>query len=362
MQQTPLHDAHQRLNARLVPFGGWSMPLHYGSQLKEHQLVRNDAGVFDVSHMRAVDLDGPDATGFLRRLLANDVAKLNPGQALYSCMLNPNGGVIDDLIVYRRPSEGYRIVLNAATAASDLTWMQQQSSELTLTLRLRDDLALLAVQGPTACAKTLPQLPAALAATAATLAPFTAAEHGEWMVGRTGYTGEDGFELLLPATEVHLVWQRLLDAGIAPCGLGARDTLRLEAGLNLYGQDMDAQVTPLECGLGWTVAWKPEERQFIGREALLMQRRAGGHPRQVGLLLEGRGVLRAQQPLWLADQPLGVITSGGFAPTLQRSIALARINADADLSHCEVALREQRIPARIVKPPFVRHGQIQIQL
>ena len=363
MQHTPLHDAHQRLNARLVPFGGWSMPLHYGSQVEEHHAVRRDAGLFDVSHMRAVDLDGADATAFLRQLLANDVAKLKPGQALYSCMLNPNGGVIDDLIVYRRPSEGYRAVLNAATAMSDLNWMQQQRGDFDVTFRLRDDLALLAIQGPNAFANALPHLPAPLAEQAATLAAFHAVEQDEWMVGRTGYTGEDGLELLLPAIEVTALWQRLLAAGITPCGLGARDTLRLEAGLNLYGQDMDSAVTPLECGLGWTVAWTPDQREFIGREPLLRQRRDGGHPRQVGLLLEGRGVLRAQQHLWLDDQPLGLITSGGFAPTLQRSIALARINSPAaGVSHCEVELRGKRVVARIVKPPFVRHGQIQIEL
>ncbi|MBK1648464.1 glycine cleavage system aminomethyltransferase GcvT [Rhabdochromatium marinum] len=360
--RTPLFAAHQSAGARMVPFGGWDMPLHYGSQLDEHHVVRRAAGVFDVSHMRAVDLSGPRATEFLRYLLANDVARLHtPGTALYSCMLNAAGGVIDDLILYQCAPDHYRLVLNAATTDSDLDWIHQQAAPFAPVIARRDDLAMLAVQGPEARAKTIPLLPTALSATLEQLKPFHCCQQDDLFVARTGYTGEDGFEIILPNAQVEALWQRLLEAGVRPCGLGARDTLRLEAGMNLSGQDMTPDVSPLVSGLGWTIAWEPTERDFIGRAALEPLRQVPPTERLVGLLLLERGVLRPGQPVLWKDQPAGELTSGGFSPTLERSIGLARVRAEVT-DDCTVEIRGKRLAARVVKPPFVRQGQVKIPL
>ncbi|EXJ13261.1 glycine cleavage system aminomethyltransferase GcvT [Imhoffiella purpurea] len=361
-RQTPLFSEHERLGARIVPFGGWDMPLHYGSQIEEHHAVRRAAGMFDVSHMRPVDIEGEDAQTFLRRLLANDVAKLqSPGKALYSCMLNPAGGVVDDLIVYARGPNRYRLVVNAATADNDIAWMREHARDAALEIRPRDDLAMIAIQGPEARSRTEPLLPEAMRAEAMRLEPFFAADDERWFVGRTGYTGEDGFEIMLPAEEAADLWSALAEAGIRPCGLGARDTLRLEAGMNLYGQDMDDEIGPLESGLGWTLAWAPEERDFIGREALSKVRQDPNRRVFVGLLLTGRGVIRSHQKVLAEGREVGEITSGGFSPTLERSIALARVQPGMGET-CEVEIRGKPVAARILKPPFVRHGRIRIDL
>jgi len=367
---TPLHAEHLGLGARMVSFGGWDMPLHYGSQIEEHLAVRARAGMFDVSHMRAVDVSGVGARVFLRRLLANDVARLRePGKALYSCMLNPAGGVLDDLIVYFLGDEGYRVVVNAATTDKDLTWMQAQA-DARVHLRPRTDLAMIAVQGPAARELAAGHLPGGLVEVALTLKPFSAiwgdgAGAAGWFVARTGYTGEDGWEILAPADQATTLWRALAAAGVAPCGLGARDTLRLEAGLNLYGQDMDESTSPLDAGLGWTIAWEPAERDFIGRAALESQRAQGSFRPFIGVLLTGKGVLRAHQRLLKTGRELGITTSGGFAPTLRHSVALARLAADSGLQPgdpCEVDIRGKLTPARLVKPPFVRNGAILIDL
>jgi len=361
-KQTPLYEIHQRQGARLVPFAGWDMPLHYGSQLEEHHAVRRNAGMFDVSHMTVVDFTGEGARDYLRRLLANDVARLKqPGKALYGCMLTESGGVVDDLIVYYRGAAGYRMVVNAGTTDKDLAWMRAQLPSAGVELRPRFELAMIAVQGPRARELALPHVPDELREAAGALKPFFAAESGDWFVGRTGYTGEDGFEVMLPAHSAATLWQALADAGVAPCGLGARDTLRLEAGMNLYGSDMDEQQSPLESGLGWTIAWEPQDRRFIGREALESQREQPDLRRFVGLVLEGRGVLRNHLKLFSEDTEIGEITSGGFAPTLERSIALARVAASIG-DRCEVELRGKRLPARVVQPPFVRNGKVRVQL
>ncbi|WP_295388002.1 glycine cleavage system aminomethyltransferase GcvT [uncultured Thiodictyon sp.] len=355
--RTPLFAEHERLGARIVPFGGWDMPLHYGSQLEEHHAVRRHAGVFDVSHMQPVDLAGPGARDFLRYLLANDVAKLKvPGKALYSCMLNDEGGVVDDLIVYYRGPNRYRIVVNAGTADKDLDWMHARATGLDVQIDRRRDLAMIAVQGPQAVALTAPLLPADCREAAAALKPFFAADGERWFVGRTGYTGEDGFEVMLPAAEAPGLWQGLIAAGAQPCGLGARDTLRLEAGMNLYGQDMDEGVGPLESGLGWTIAWEPADRAFVGREALAAVRDNPAHRVFVGLLLTGRGVLRGHQKVLVDGREVGEITSGGFAPTLERSIALARV-APGIGAGCAVDIRGKPVAAQVVKTTFVRNGK-----
>jgi aminomethyltransferase len=310
-----------------------------------------------VAHMCAVDLHGARSREFLRHLLANDVAKLKtPGKALYSCMLNDSAGVIDDLIVYFLAEDRFRLVVNAGTTDKDLAWLRRHAPAYEVEVRQRTDLGILAVQGPRAREQVCTLLPQALAGKARGLIAFSAAWEGELFIGRTGYTGEDGFELILPHAELVRTWGLLLAAGVRPCGLGARDTLRLEAGMNLYGQDMDETVSPLECGLAWTVAWTPDEREFIGRKILEAQRAAP--PRKsLGLVLSGRGVLRAHMPVRGAGGALGETTSGGFAPTMKGSVAFARMPGTA-MPPYEVEIRGQWVPAREVKPPFVRNGKV----
>jgi aminomethyltransferase len=360
-KKTVLNAVHREMGARMVPFGGWDMPVHYGSQIDEHHAVRRDAGMFDVCHMTVVDLHGERVRDFLRYLLANDVNKLQtPGRALYSCMLNPEGGVIDDLITYYLADDHFRMVINAGTTEKDIAWLREQAPAFGVQVEPRFDLGMIAVQGPNAREKAGPLLPEGLREAAAALKPFHAATDGEWFVGRTGYTGEDGYEIVLPEAQTEALWRALAQAGVRPCGLGARDTLRLEAGMNLYGQDMDETVSPLAAGLAWTVAMN-DERDFIGRSALEAQKAAGGIPRFVGVLLEGRGVLRGHQKLFDGEREVGEITSGGFSPTLERSIGFARIAADAGEA-LTVEIRGKQLPLRVVKLPFVRHGKAQIEI
>lgn len=354
-KQTPLYQAHVAAGGKLVEFAGWSLPIHYGSQMDEHHAVRSGAGMFDVSHMTVVDLRGSQVEGYLRRVLANDVAKIGDGQALYGCMLNEAGGVIDDLITYRIEDGFFRTVVNAATRAADLAWLERQAEGFDVRISEREDLAMIAVQGPQARARVIEVLGAPALNE---IRPFRAGCHGEYFVARTGYTGEDGFELLLPEALATGFWSALAAADVRPCGLGARDSLRLEAGLNLYGQDMDTTTTPLVSNLGWTVAFDPPERDFIGRRALEDQRAAGVPQRLVGLVL-GKGAIPRSGARVQASEGEGRVTSGSFAPTLGCPIALARIPA-GDSTEAEVELRGKRLPARIVKPPFVRNGQIKV--
>lgn len=360
--KTVLHDSHKAAGARLVPFGGWDMPLHYGSQLEEHHVVRRDAGMFDVSHMTVVDIRGAGARAFLCNLLANDVTRLKtPGKALYSCMLNKQGGVVDDLIVYFMTDDWFRMVVNAATTEKDLAWINEYTEGYEVEITPRRDLAMIAVQGPNAREKAIPLLPKALQGDAGALKVFSACTDDAWFVGRTGYTGEDGFEVMLPEKEAVAFWQGLIDAGVAPCGLGARDTLRLEAGMNLYGSDMDDDVSPLEAGLNWTIAWDPIGRDFVGRSAVAIQRNDPTIPRLIGLVLEGKGMLRNHQAVFKGDEQIGEVTSGGYSPTLERSIAFARLSADPG-SDCSVEIRGKKIPAKLVSLPFVRKGKSCIEL
>ncbi|MBP8185897.1 MAG: glycine cleavage system aminomethyltransferase GcvT, partial [Pseudomonas sp.] len=294
-QRTPLYEQHLALGAKMVDFGGWDMPLHYGSQVEEHHQVRRDCGVFDVSHMTVVDVSGPQAKAYLQQLLANDVERLQLlGKALYSGMLNEQGGVIDDLIVYLC-AEGYRVVVNASTRDKDIAWMEKQTAGFDVTLNERAELAMLAIQGPQARLKTAELVSPARATLINSLKPFQGLPDGEWFIARTGYTGEDGLEIMLPAGEAAAFLSELVGAGIAPIGLGARDTLRLEAGMNLYGQDMNEEITPLSANMAWTLVWEPQSRNFVGRAALQAQLDAGVADKLVGLVLEERGVLRAHQ-------------------------------------------------------------------
>jgi aminomethyltransferase len=361
-KKTPLYDKHVEAGARIVDFGGWDMPLHYGSQKNEHHAVRQHAGVFDVSHMTIVDLRGERTREFLRHLLANDVAKLTvSGKALYTCMLNAAGGVIDDLIVYFFDDTRYRLVVNAATRDKDLAWIREQAGGYDIVVNERGELAMLAVQGPKVRELAAPCIDAEWRQQALDLKPFNGMDAGDMFVARTGYTGEDGWEIVMPASRAKAAWDRLLAAGVAPCGLGARDTLRLEAAMNLYGNDMDESISPLEAGLGWTVAWEPAERDFIGRGALEKLRGDGGLRRFVGLLLEDRGVLRDHQRIVVDGIGDGEITSGGFSPTIGRSIALARVPA-GDYDRAQVDIRGKLLSVRVVKTPFVRKGQVRVEL
>lgn len=362
--ETPLHSVHLAAGARMAPFAGYDMPLHYGSQLDEHHAVRAAAGVFDVSHMAQADVTGPQAEFWLRRVLAGDVARLVDGQALYTCLLNDRGGVIDDLLVYRLAAARYRLVLNAARRQADFAWLRAQLAGVDAALTPRDDLAMLAVQGPQARALADGCLPDVLRARAAGLRRFTAAEDGDWVVARTGYTGEDGYEIMLPAADAPALWQALTGAGVRPAGLGARDTLRLEAGLSLYGHEMDETVTPLECGLAWTVhfdAGLDPGRDFIGRAVLDTQRAAGVTRVRAGVVLACRGVLRDGAPVLQDGRQVGVLTSGGFGPTVGCGIGLARVEAGSE-GACTIRIRDRELPAYFVDPPFARDGALRVQL
>ncbi len=355
-RRTPLFELHQELGARIVDFGGWDMPVQYSSQITEHHAVRRSAGIFDVSHMCAIDLKGARVRPFLQRLLANDVGRLKlPGKALYSCMLNEAGGVLDDLIVYFMNDSWFRMVVNAGTRDKDLAWIRSVGGSFDVLATELAGLGILAIQGPDARSKTGKLMSRSGAEAAMALQPFCAREIDGWFVARTGYTGEDGFEVMLPGADALRVWRELNAAGVTSCGLGARDTLRLEAGMNLYGSDMDESTHPFESGLAWTVAMQPADRQFIGRAAL----ESITPSRQlVGLVLEDRGVLRSHQKV-LTPAGEGQITSGTFSPTLERSIALARVPTGA-VQQVQVGIRGRFLNARVVKPPFVRFGKSMI--
>lgn len=356
--KTALYTSHQTMGGKLVDFGGWDMPLHYGSQIEEHHKVRQTAGMFDVSHMTVVDVAGSAAKAYLQYLLANDVAKLDgkPGKALYSGMLNHDGGVIDDLIVYNL-DDWYRVVVNCSTREKDLAWMNKVAADFSVTLNERPELAMIAVQGPDAIRIASSLVTGERAALIASLKVFQGLPAGDWFIGRTGYTGEDGLEIMLPNEEAPAFWQALADAGVAPCGLGARDTLRLEAGMNLYGHEMDETISPLAANMDWTIAWQPAERNFIGRQVLEAQKAAGNCHKLVGLVLRERGVLRAEQQVSIEGcNEKGVITSGTFSPSLGYSIALARAPSSIG-SHCQVEMRGKQVTVEVVAPNFVRHGK-----
>jgi len=367
-RRTPLYELHVELGARMVDFGGWDMPVNYGSQIEEHHAVRRDAGIFDVSHMCVIDARGGRVREFFSKLLANDVAKLTTsGKALYSCMLNEQGGVLDDLIVYFLDEAFFRVVVNAGTRDKDLAWMRGIAPSFGVELTERTDLAMLAVQGPNARTRVTELMPAAQRAAALELGVFSGRalsmkEGGDWFVARTGYTGEDGFEVMLPALAAEPVWRALNAKGVKSAGLGARDTLRLEAAMNLYGNDMDEGQNPLESGLAWTVSFDNPARDFIGRKALEALKAAGLRRKLVALVLEDRGVLRGHQKVivpGLPDANEGEITSGTFSPTMEKSIALARVpRATAD--RVQVEVRGKLLNARVVKAPFVRKGQVLI--
>lgn len=358
--KTILNETHRALGAKMVDFGGWDMPLNYGSQIEEHHAVRRDAGMFDVSHMTVVDLRGPRTREFLRYLFANSIDKLKvPGKALYSCMLNESGGVIDDLIVYFMAEDFFRTVVNASTREKDLAWIEKQAKAFDVTVNERSDLSMIAVQGPNARDKAAGLFSPDVAVKALKIGKFVAFEGDDLFIARTGYTGEDGFEIIVPEAKAVALWNALLGAGVVPAGLGARDTLRLEAGMNLYGQDMDETISPWEAALAWTVALD-EGRDFIGRSALEAQKNAGGLRTMVGIVMDEKGVLRHGQKV-LTTAGEGEILSGTFSPTLGKAIAFARVPGGVS-DGARVDIRGKEIPVRIVKYPFVRDGQAAVAL
>ncbi|BBB24562.1 aminomethyltransferase [Isorropodon fossajaponicum endosymbiont JTNG4] len=356
MKQTPLYQMHIESQGKMVDFGGWEMPLNYGSQIEEHHQVRRDAGMFDVSHMSVVDFKGVQAKAFLQILITNDVDKLKTqGKALYSCMLNESGGVVDDLIVYYQNDEYYRMVINASTTEKDMARINIQANGFDVSVECMSDLAMIAVQGPNARAKVFAAM-SGIEEVCGELKPFSAASLGGLFIARTGYTGEDGFEIILPSSSAKFTWQMLLEAGVKPCGLGARDTLRLEAGMSLYGSEMSDDVSPLEAALTWTVDLVNENRAFIGRDALEALKEKGVERTIVGLVLEGKGVIRDHQKV-ITSLGEGEVTSGIFSPTMGKAIALASV-PKGSTGKCEIEIRKKQVCAKIVKPPFVRNGKV----
>ncbi|RTE85523.1 MULTISPECIES: glycine cleavage system aminomethyltransferase GcvT [Gammaproteobacteria] len=359
-QRTALYEAHIEAGAKMVDFHGWDMPLNYGSQIEEHHAVRKAVGMFDVSHMTIVDVTGPEAKAYLRRLLANDVEKLKaPGKALYSAMLNEQGGVIDDLITYHFNDESYRVVVNSATRDRDMAWLQQQTGEFDVQVTERTEFGMIALQGPEAQDKIKAIVSAEDHATISEMKPFFGAQYGDVFVATTGYTGEAGYEIIVPVAEVVNVWNKLKEAGVQPAGLGARDTLRLEAGMNLYGQDMDESVSPLAANMGWSVALEPTDRDFIGRKALEAAK-AQGTEKLVGLVMTEKGVLRAGLKV-IVDGGEGVITSGTFSPTLGVSVAMARVPQPVGET-AQVEMRKKMVTVKVTKPSFVRNGKAVVEL
>jgi len=355
-RRTPLYTHHQALKARFTPFGDWEMPLQYSSILQEHHAVRQGVGMFDISHMGKLILKGAGVQAALQTLVPTDLSRLKPGQAKYTVLLNESGGIVDDLILYIEEG-AVRCIVNAATAQKDLAWLRHY---LPPDVAIVDESAsnvLIAVQGPSALATLEPLLHKSLA----TLKPYrhcpvTLLGQPAW-VARTGYTGEDGVEILAAIDTGVALWQALLAAGVTPCGLGARDTLRLEAAMLLYGQEMDEQTTPLEAGLEWLIDW--QKATFIGREALWQQKQEGIERQLVGLELQGKGIARHDYPIYLEAQAVGRVTSGTLSPTLGKAIALGYVfpefaNVGRELA---VQVRDRSVPAVVVPRPFYRRGR-----
>jgi aminomethyltransferase len=352
LNTTPLFNDHQTLNAKLVDFAGWHMPIHYGSAIAEHNAVRQRAGMFDVSHMGAVDITGVNAQAFLRYALANDIDKLNiDNKALYTCMLNPQGGIIDDLIVYRLNSEHYRLIVNASGRETDVNWLHQVNAIFDATITTRFDLAIVAVQGPNARELMAPFLGEDILL----LKRFHCTVDQDTLVARTGYTGEDGVECVLPPEKAQALWHYCLEQNIQACGLAARDSLRLEGGLNLYGNDMNTTTSPLISNLAWTVCFKDTTRDFVGKQALETEKNKGIQQQLIGVALHDRGVLRHDTPVYAGDQLIGQITSGGFSPSLGYSIGLARVTTDLP-NQIEAELRGRRLALTPTTLPFVKAG------
>jgi aminomethyltransferase len=357
--QTPLYQLHQERQARLTAFGGWEMPVQYAGITQEHEAVRQAVGCFDISHMGKFELLGKDLVKSLQNLVPSDLNRLKPGVALYTVLLNETAGIIDDLILYRHGStpeglERISLIVNAATTEKDKAWLTAHLNpkQVQFVDRSRDQV-LIAVQGPAAIATLQDYTPLDLQSipryhhAESTLMGVPA------FLARTGYTGEDGFEVMLPIEAGQAFWRSLLESGVTPCGLGARDTLRLEAAMALYGQDIDETTTPLEAGLGWLVHLD-RVGDFLGRKVLEQQKANGTSRRLVGLQMQGRAIARHGYPVVFEDQPIGIVTSGSVSPTLGYPIALAYVPPQFSKVGQEVAIaiRGKTYPATVVKRPF----------
>lgn len=355
VEKTALHQVHVDNAAKLVDFSGYSMPLHYGSVIREHLAVRESAGMFDISHMGILNIEGSGAKEWLRIMLTNDVAKLDTGRGLYSCLCRQDGGVIDDLIVFMLGENHYRLYIDAARCAKDRIWLDAHLVDDVQITQVTGN-AMIAVQGPDAVAFTCNALEAlGVPMELAELPRFSFLTHGKWFVSRTGYTGEDGVEITLPEYEASELWLALEEEFVIPAGLGARDTLRVEAGFGVYGQDIDEKHTPAESGLERTIDISDETRQFIGRKILEDHKQFGGRFFQVGLMLDGQGLLRRGANVQLVGQSIGNITSGSYSPVRAVSVGLARVSRTFTGS-CDVSVRDRLRPARITTIPFVPHG------
>lgn len=356
VKKTPLFETHVKGAAKFEDIAGFSLPMHYGSQMAEHQAVRTSAGMFDISHMSVVDVHGEDTTCWLRRLLTNDVGKLADGKAMYTCMCRENGGVIDDLIVYRLASDRYRLVLNPATRNKDMDWLEGHRPA-GVQFHEIEGTAMLAVQGPDAV-----RLAEAAVSEMGhshdllSMGRYSAFESGDWFIARTGYTGEDGIEVSLPTAKVVDFWQALAEQGVQAAGLAARDSLRVEAGLCRYGEDLDEQHSPVESGISSTIDIADPDREFIGREILEDHKMFGGRYMQIGLILESGGVMEKGQSVELVGRSIGTITSGTFSPTREVSVALARVEKRFT-GGCDISIKDRLLSAHIASVPFVPHGQ-----
>lgn len=353
MKQTPLYSCHVAQNAHMVEFGEWQMPMHYGSQIQEHLATRRQVGMFDVSHMVVTDIDGRQAYDFLRNLLSNDIAKIKPNQALYSCLLHHEGGVLDDLIVYQLADNAYRLITNSTTRDKITLWLNKLAQNFQINVQPYPHYALIAVQGPKAIESVCQQMASGLQVKLNALKPFTALQAEDCFIARTGYTGEPGVEILLPAEAGVALWKKFSSAGVSPCGLGARDTLRQEAGLNLYGQEMDEMTNPYEANLGFTVDLSDPSRNFIGKAAVTAMQ---VQSRLVGLVGDKSQIMRRHAKVILSDNSEGVVTSGTYSPSLDCAIAFARI-PNKSVSQVEVTVRRASVQAQVVKLPFLRQGQ-----
>ena len=362
LQITPLHARHRALGARMTPFGGWDMPLQYSGIAEEHRAVRTAAGLFDVSHMGEVEIAGDDALAAVQRIASNDARKLQPGRAQYSALTTPEGTVVDDLLVYQLAAGHYLLVINAANIAKDVAWIRKEIAPAgdAVAVNASSRYALIALQGPRAAA-----ILQALTAVELDGIEYYTFANGEVAnvratISRTGYTGEDGFELFVPPAQADAVWTALLAAGgsegLLPAGLGARDTLRLEAGMRLSGQDMDETTTLIEAGLGWTVGWDKES--FIGREALLEQKRTGPARKLVGFEMLDRGIARHDHAVYAGADRVGRVTSGTLTPSLQKAVGMAYVPVELAARDTELSIdvRGRRLRARVVRMPFYRRS------
>lgn len=356
LKTTVLNQTHRQMGARMVDFGGYDMPVNYGSQIEEHHAVRKACGIFDVSHMGVVDVTGVDTEAYLQWLLANDVARLNRvGAGQYSLLLNEAGCVLDDLILYKLRTDRYRIVVNCGNKETDLVWMQRQAKKFDVQVQARPDLGILALQGPKS-AEILAEMEPSGWAEASKLKRFQMTSLEQCNIARTGYTGEDGFEIICPNEKIERLWCELIEHGAVAAGLGARDTLRLEAGYCLWGHEMDRETSPYVANLAWTIQMR-QGRDFVGRTALESQLQLGVRQHLVGLVLEGKGIIRDGCEIETAGG-VGQVTSGSYSPTLEASIALARIPINIQIgSTVQVIIRGRPIDAKVTKPAFVSNGK-----